>query len=223
MEENNRKGPGMFYAVVGVATLVVAIIGATFAFFTATADTNTNITGQTTTAASVALKVTPVRPTEEALQSDSGRMVPLKESLVTTAFKDKGCVDSNGYVACQVYQIEVTNGSETEAVLSTTKLKLDNSKITDLRWQVMSDPTTLSGTNVIGDEEGEHAEASDVAEKQTIPAGETVTYYVGIWMHDNEATEGQNAQAGQRFTGTVSANVVNADGSTASQVTATFK
>ena len=33
MEDNNRKGPGVFYAVVGVATLGVAIIGATFAFF----------------------------------------------------------------------------------------------------------------------------------------------------------------------------------------------
>ena len=40
MEENNRKGPGVFYAVVGVATLVVAIIGATFAYFTATVTTD---------------------------------------------------------------------------------------------------------------------------------------------------------------------------------------
>ena len=31
-ENENRKGPGVFYAVVGVATLVVAIIGATFAY-----------------------------------------------------------------------------------------------------------------------------------------------------------------------------------------------
>ena len=38
MEENNRKGPGVFYAVMGVATLVVAIIGATFAFFSASAE-----------------------------------------------------------------------------------------------------------------------------------------------------------------------------------------
>ena len=33
--EENRKGTGVFYAVVGVATLVVAIIGATFAYFSA--------------------------------------------------------------------------------------------------------------------------------------------------------------------------------------------
>lgn len=218
MEENNRKGPGIFYAVVGVATLVVAIIGATFAYFTATADTNATIAGQTTTAASVSLRVTPVKPTEEGLQTDSGRMVPLKSALVDKAF-EKGCVDDNGYVACQVYKIEVTNGSATEAVLSTTSLKLDASKVTDLRWQTMSDDTiTLTGEAV-----STHTTATDVASKQTIAAGQTAVYYVGIWMHDDEQEAGQNAQAGQRFTGTVSANVVNADGSAATQVTATFK
>ena len=41
--DENRKGPGIFYAVVGVATLVVAIIGATFAFFSAS-DTSIRIT-----------------------------------------------------------------------------------------------------------------------------------------------------------------------------------
>ena len=45
MEENNRKGSGVFYAVVGVATLVVAIIGATFAFFSASATNDSDVTG----------------------------------------------------------------------------------------------------------------------------------------------------------------------------------
>ena len=48
MEENNRKGPGVFYAVMGVATLVVAIIGATFAYFSAAATAEGDeIIGQT--------------------------------------------------------------------------------------------------------------------------------------------------------------------------------
>lgn len=37
MNENNNGGKGLFYGVIGVATLIVAIIGATFAWFTATA------------------------------------------------------------------------------------------------------------------------------------------------------------------------------------------
>ena len=45
----NRNGQGIFYGVIGVATLVVAIIGATFAYFNAQAQTNyvNNIAGNT--------------------------------------------------------------------------------------------------------------------------------------------------------------------------------
>ena len=41
MENNN--GRGIFYGVIGVATLVVAIIGATFAYFSASAANNNAI------------------------------------------------------------------------------------------------------------------------------------------------------------------------------------
>lgn len=37
MMEENKKGANTLYAVIGIATLVVAIIGATFAYFSATA------------------------------------------------------------------------------------------------------------------------------------------------------------------------------------------
>mgnify|MGYP003312611361 CR=1 FL=1 len=41
MENNN--GRGIFYGVIGVATLVVAIIGATFAYFSATVTDTGNL------------------------------------------------------------------------------------------------------------------------------------------------------------------------------------
>ena len=44
---DNNKGRGIFYGVIGVATLVVAIIGATFAYFTATAANTATIKGNT--------------------------------------------------------------------------------------------------------------------------------------------------------------------------------
>ena len=47
MENNNGKG--IFYGVIGVATLVVAIIGATFAYFTATATNDNTIAGNAAT------------------------------------------------------------------------------------------------------------------------------------------------------------------------------
>ena len=39
---NNNNGKGIFYGVIGVATLVVAIIGATFAYFAASASSANN-------------------------------------------------------------------------------------------------------------------------------------------------------------------------------------
>ena len=48
MNERNN-GKGVFYGVIGVATLVVAIIGATFAYFTASASNNNVIKGNMAT------------------------------------------------------------------------------------------------------------------------------------------------------------------------------
>ena len=45
MENNN--GRGIFYGVIGVATLVVAIIGATFAYFSASVTAEGNVTAGT--------------------------------------------------------------------------------------------------------------------------------------------------------------------------------
>ena len=58
--EENRKGTGVFYAVVGVATLVVAIIGATFAYFSASATNDTDLKGTTASGASLAIAITKV-------------------------------------------------------------------------------------------------------------------------------------------------------------------
>ena len=44
-EEHKNSRRGVFYGVIGVATLVVAIIGATFAYFTASGSVTNNITG----------------------------------------------------------------------------------------------------------------------------------------------------------------------------------
>ena len=48
MNENNN-GRGLFYGVIGVATLIVAIIGATFAYFSVSANiaNNSDIAGST--------------------------------------------------------------------------------------------------------------------------------------------------------------------------------
>lgn len=116
MKENNKNnGRGIFYGVIGVATLVVAIIGATFAYFTASATAVNNITGNMATI-SMDLSITKLVDPGET----SG-MIPMSNNMIETAVsgkqgettKDsaKTCVDDNGNAVCQIYKVTITNNS----------------------------------------------------------------------------------------------------------------
>lgn len=117
MNEQKNNGRGIFYGVIGVATLVVAIIGATFAYFTATASNNTAVKGNMASI-NFGLSVTKVTTVDET----KGGMIPMSNNMVEAAAADssvtyadsaKGagdtCVDDNGNAVCQIYKIEVTN------------------------------------------------------------------------------------------------------------------
>ena len=106
MNEQKNNGRGIFYGVIGVATLVVAIIGATFAYFTATAGNNV-ITGNMASI-SLNLDVTKVTTVDET----KGGMIPMSNNMVEAAVEgDTVCVDDNGNAVCQIYKITITNDS----------------------------------------------------------------------------------------------------------------
>ena len=95
MKEQKNTGRGIFYGVIGVATLVVAIIGATFAYFTATAQNNETITGNMAT---VRLNLSVKKVTTA---DNTGGMIPMTNGMIekavnpTTAKYDRVCVDDN--------------------------------------------------------------------------------------------------------------------------------
>ena len=104
----NKNGKGIFLGVVSVATLVVAIIGATFAFFSASTNSAEN---------GVSFGSTSVENT--LVLTDSSN---LKSTLVPVASEDANfknyvkldtqyCVDDEGNGICSVYQFKVQNNS----------------------------------------------------------------------------------------------------------------
>jgi len=105
-EKNNGKG--IFYGVVGVATLVVAIIGATFAYFTATETAGENvITGN---AATISFGLSVKKDTD--VDDSKGGLIPMTDSMVEAAVNKahaQACVDDNGNAVCQIYEITITN------------------------------------------------------------------------------------------------------------------
>ena len=219
--EENRKGTGVFYAVVGVATLVVAIIGATFAYFSATAatDSTNDIKGTTAEAASLGLHVSKVVPTGLSTE----KLVPLASNTLMDQALKANCVDSKGYAACQVYKIEVTS-TTTEDVNVTPQVTLtdDGNNFENLKFQLLSGTSAtdfaIDSTNMTAPV-GDGAPTDLIARKANSKAP-SVWYFV-VWLE--EAATANQDEAGKSFGGTVSASATDVLGNSISgQLTATF-
>ena len=119
MEEENRKGPGVFYAVVGVATLVVAIIGATFAYFSASTSSPAGaIQGETNNITGSDLTLTVTKLYTDKIGTGEGKLAA-SQNLVPADFDDTTttgvtaavshfCIDA-GYTGCHVYDIAISS------------------------------------------------------------------------------------------------------------------
>ena len=129
----------VFYAVIGVATLMIAIIGATFAYYTATATNATTLKGNMATI-SFDLDVKKVTNKDDT----KGGLIPMSNNMMEQALtknagaSDKGiCVDDNGNAVCQVYKITVVNiprAEDTEAAF----IAESNNPLLDL-WESNGD------------------------------------------------------------------------------------
>ena len=213
--EENRKGPGVFYAVVGVATLVVAIIGATFAYFSASTTNKTDVTGSTASGASLSMAITRV--------SDAGTAANMIPMLTTdlqkgvTGTESKSCIDANGNTVCQVYKITVTNGSADIGINVKGTMNLA-STAKNMKWEVLTDATTVKadGTPVAQGTDGV------IVANQALAKTGSQDFYLVVWLEEtNEAQDTDDA--GKSFTGTVTFNGVNDDGSESKGITAKFK
>ena len=116
----NSKGRGIFLGVVSVATLIVAIIGATFAWFSASLSSGENDVNLTAYQFDAKLTVERVFPTAE---NASKKIIPFVPDKVLREGQENKtnnmnyalneatnkCVDSSGYLVCSLYKITVTN------------------------------------------------------------------------------------------------------------------
>ena len=209
MENNNGKG--IFYGVIGVATLVVAIIGATFAYFSATASNDTIIQGE---AATVGLNLEVSKVSTDA----TGGLIPMTDADVSkglagdAASGSKMCVDKNGNTVCQVYKIVVTNTGSSTAVVNGT-LNITGAGFANLKWQLLTGTSddALSTTTTYNP----ISNTTLATSKTLAPSTGTGTYYIMIWISNLASDQSENDKGS--FTGTVTFN--SADGA---GISATF-
>lgn len=194
MNENNRKAQKapLIYAIVGVMTLIVAVAGSTYAYFSASATAQNKITG---TAATVGLELT----LEDQTTNATGNLIPIDESNLSNGavgYGSKGkCIDKNDNTVCKIYKITATNTSNAVAILSgTVNITADSgSKFTNLKWNKMTNVTT-PGTS--------YAISTTALTTESFTAGESKEYYIMVYI--NDLSTDQSDQDTGSFTGTVS-------------------
>ena len=202
MNEQRNNGRGIFYGVIGVATLVVAIIGATFAYFTATAGVNDAISGNMASV-SLGLAVSKVTKVDES----KGGMIPMSNGMVEAAVtSDSICVDDNGNAVCQIYKIVLSNNS-TAGVFVDGYVSLTGGSGTPTDYTSYTDsnvPTTMRWAQVFCTDQAEGTDKNlvkDCSTKGTQPLGagasENVTFSTVLGNANADNTLANGASTSQ--------------------------
>lgn len=207
MENNGR---GIFYGVIGVATLVVAIIGATFAYFAASvngtsggaAANSANVAGTLTITENPDIR-TSLIPTTQAI---------MLESFAQTGTKGQSDGKCNGvskadgasvYDLCSVYQFTLNN-SATMAQTVYINFATVSNNFGNLHYCVYSG-TTATGTPAHACGAVPAAATPVQVATTSIGAGSSATYTVIMYVNETGSDQ-TGTDSGKAFTGTISAS-----------------
>ena len=244
----NSKGRGIFLGVVSVATLIVAIIGATFAWFSASVGSGENDVNLTAYQFDADLTVERVFPTTENASKKIIPFVPdkvLREgqenetnnmNYALNEATDK-CVDSSGYLVCSLYKITVTNnGSDaieldgTVTTIETTPTKTGTTLTAngDLKAQIISYADgkytyTHNLSKALALPNTVSGSGKLIMDPATLtvgatPGANTAELYVLVWL--NDTTGNQSTMMGASYKGQFIFSAVGMG--TGNQLTGTF-
>lgn len=151
VQSNQDNGRGVFYAVIGVATLVITIIGATFAYLAASTNSAPNVI--TASGAEISLgfsdiktglktDLIPIAPTlsefnKGSYTGDGFNASGQAASNITYDFvgiNKSDCRDVNGNPICSVYQFTVENTSTTVSQRVYATFTVGQNTFTNLKY-----------------------------------------------------------------------------------------
>lgn len=229
MEKKN--GTVIFVGVVCVATLIISIVGATFAYFAAGADNAGTVNG---TAAKAGLKLTVTQ-----VSDGEGPMVPLLNGAVQPAITgttEGTCIDANGNTSCKVYEIVIENTGTSGATLVSditfSSAGFDNLYFEQINGSKSGEKYTFtkknpagtqqliaSGTGydlVLGTASDDDSNANTVLLGADGTSTDSQTYYLVVWI--SETSSNQNETDVGSFSGTITFSSASGEG-----VTSTFE
>lgn len=221
MENNNGKG--IFYGVIGVATLVVAIIGATFAYFASATNGAAGAAAANSANVGEALKITEVKkyaapdliPASNAVMLASfAQPVPTDEKNPAKTDKCRGASAANkegNYGMCSYYTFTIANNSDvaTQVYLSLNtdtnsfakRNVAEGNSIQDLEYCVFKGDETTPTAHACG-------AVPDTKEQFTtvsLASKANETYTVVLYLKNADADQ-TTTGSGKVYTGTVMAS-----------------
>lgn len=108
MDEKKKIG----YTIALVLLLIIIVVGATYAYFSATAKSDNDIKGGTLDV-SLGLSVKKISATgsksENLIPIYDGTISGYASQLETAAQSKYNCIDKNDYTVCQIYEITISN------------------------------------------------------------------------------------------------------------------
>ena len=199
------------YLISVILIIFLTVTGATYAYFAVAGVNEGTITGNMATV-NLTLDVKKIFPS--ASSTNTGVMVPQlsvsgsNDSPLSSALKN-GCVDGNGNVICQVYEIKIANigGSATQVVDGSISFYGNAAMTTDvsvnmpsLKWKrITSINTTTPSNSVLGSNVDLAANFNKniFADDIILATNDNYTYYIIIWI--NETNNDQVVDEGKSF------------------------
>lgn len=210
MENNNGKG--IFYGVIGVATLVVAIIGATFAYFASATQGNNGAAAANSANVKGTLAIT------QDGQYVAPDLIPASPATVLTSFaqtgegnkgKCRGASAANkegNYGMCSYYTFTIKNTADVATTVYLS-LKTDNNNFDNsFKYCVYEGTTTDKVTN-----ECKTVPADTLAEGEqftsvNLEANTGTKQYTMILYYENTDSDQTGTGSGKAYAGTVKAS-----------------
>jgi len=187
MNNKDRKY-NKFLAVTSILTLVIMLIGATFAYFSSVVRAEDP----------VSVSSVDIRINLNIMPLYNGKLLlPTNDEDINLAYQNQ-CIDSVGNGACTAYTIEVTNIGDAQEVIGT--FKIDNEKFQNLKYMVLDYDTN----NIIKDKTSVTTEFSALGDAYSLDKGQTKKFVLIIWISNLEGK--QDEEQGLEFTGIVSIN-----------------
>ena len=192
------------YMIAGILLLIISIAGSAYSYYSLVWVNENSVYGTASGSASMNLKV------EKISTGATGSLIPVDNDTTTltkaavgeanTNFEDnKRCIDKNGYAACQIYKVTLTNKSSIDLVVS-GGVSLKGDETPNIECAVMDNINTVTdNTSCKGNK--------TLANNYTIKANESKIYHIMVYIKNLNKVQTDIGE----FTGTIFFSADNGD------------